>query len=119
MGVILGGRGTLPTTPFRVPADSFSCCQPKKKAQCESCELSFIWGKNEDCSSGDSTSDTSEKLLHRGKGKGQYICDFSNGGSTCNQAHVFQKVSTSLMKLLLVTRTVITMKDFGAFLDMI
>ena len=70
MGVILGGRGTLPTTPFRVPADNFSCCQlkKKKKAPCESCELSFIGGKNEDCSSGDSTSDTSEKLLHGGKG---------------------------------------------------
>ena len=38
------------------------------------------------------------------RGKGQYVCDFSNGGSTCNQAHIFHKVSTSLVKLLLVTR---------------
>ena len=39
-----------------------------KNAQCESCELSFIWGKNEDYSPGDSTSDNSERLLHRGSG---------------------------------------------------
>ena len=38
-------------------------------------------------------------------------------GSTCNQARIFQKVSVSLMKTLLVPRHSVTMKDFSAFLD--
>ena len=46
---------------------------------CESCVLSFIWGQNEDCSSEDSISDSSDKLLQRGSGEGQYICDFGKG----------------------------------------
>ena len=36
-------------------------CQLDKNAQHESCELSFIWGQNEDGSLGDSTSDSCEK----------------------------------------------------------
>ena len=47
-----------------------------KNAQCENCELSIIWSKNEDDSPGDSTSDNSEKLLQRSRGEGQYMCDF-------------------------------------------
>ena len=50
-----------------------------KNAQCESCELSFIWGKNEDYSPGDSTSDNSEKLLQRSRGEDHYMCDFGKG----------------------------------------
>ena len=41
--------------------------------------VSFIWGQNEDCSSEDSISDSSDKLLQRGSGEGQYICDFGKG----------------------------------------
>jgi len=36
---------------------------------CETCVLSFIWGQNEACSSEDSISDSSDKLLQRGSGK--------------------------------------------------
>ena len=36
-------------------------------------------GQNEDCSLEESTSDSSEKLLQRGTGEGQYICDFGEG----------------------------------------
>ena len=43
----------------------------KKFAQHESCELSFIFGQNEDCSPRDSISDSSEKLLWGGKGKSE------------------------------------------------
>ena len=39
-------------------------CQLTKNVQLESCELSFIWGQNEDCRSGDS----SERLLQSGNG---------------------------------------------------
>ena len=38
-----------------------------KNAQCESCESSFIWGQNEDCSLGASASDNFENLPQRGQ----------------------------------------------------
>ena len=40
----------------------------KKDAQCESFKLGFIWGQNNVCSLGDSTSDSSEKLFQKGSG---------------------------------------------------
>ena len=50
-------------------------------------------------------------------GEGQSMCDFWGKGSMCN--HIFfQKVSSSLMKPLLVTRNSCLLKDFSAFLDM-
>ena len=40
-----------------------------------------------------------EKLLLRGRGDGQYICDFGEGGMYATR-HIFsQKVSASLVKL--------------------
>ena len=46
-----------------------------KNTQCEICELSFIWGKvSEDCSPGDSTSDSSEKLQRSSKEAGGNVC---------------------------------------------
>ena len=84
-------------------------------------QVKFHWGQNKDCSLGDCTSDNSEKLLQRGCGGGevggQYRCDFWWRGSTCNQAHIFQKVSISLVKPFLVTSNRVTMKDFSTFLD--
>ena len=38
----------------------------KKEAQHESCELSFIWGQNEDCSPGGSSQIALRGLLQRG-----------------------------------------------------
>ena len=63
---------------------------------CESCKLSCMrvkpyLGQNEDCSLGDSTSDSSEKLLHRGRGKVK-IYGFGEGGVQCSHAHIFTKV---------------------------
>ena len=61
-------------------------------------DLSFIWGQNEDCSPGDSTSDSSEKLLQRRGGMAS-VCDFGEGGLHAVE-HIFsQKDSTSLVKL--------------------
>jgi len=37
-------------------------------------------GQREGYSPGNSISDSSEELLQRGKGEGQYICDFGEGG---------------------------------------
>ena len=46
-----------------------SCrCWLKKDTQSESCKLSFIWEQNEDCSLGDSISDSFKKLLQRSNG---------------------------------------------------
>ena len=40
--------------------------------------VKFYWGQNEDFSLGDNTSDSSERLLQRGRGKVD-ICDFGKG----------------------------------------
>ena len=49
-------------------------------AQHENCELNLFGWQNEDYSSGDSISDSSEKMLQRGRGEGQYICNFGERG---------------------------------------
>ena len=51
-----------------------------------------------------------EKLLQRGRGEGQYVWDFGEGGV---QAIRFCR------KFLLVAGAVLTMKDFRALLGMI
>ena len=58
-----------------------------------------MYQNNEDCSPGDRTSDSSEKLLQRGSGKGQYICDFGEGGVHAIKHIFFCK------RFLLVTRS--------------
>ena len=65
---------------------------------CTTREVAYVklyLGQNEDCSPGDSISDSLEKLLLGGRGEGQYICDFGEGGVHCNQAHIFLQVSAS------------------------
>ena len=48
-------------------------CQLKKDVRLESCELSFIWEQNADCSPGGSLSDGSGRLLRsRSEGKSVY-----------------------------------------------
>ena len=56
-------------------------------------------GQNEDYSPGGSISDSSKILIQRGKGECQYICDFGEGGGTCNKAHILQKFAASLVKV--------------------
>ena len=59
-------------------------------------QVTFYLGQNEDYNPGDSSSDSSEKLLQRDSGEDGYKLDFAEGGNICNQAHMFlQKVSTS------------------------
>ena len=68
--------------------------------------LSYILlGQNEDYSPRDSISDSSEKLLQRGRGKVSIHVIFMKGGATCNQAYIyiyifffFQIVSASLVR---------------------
>ena len=42
--------------------------------------VKFYWGQNEGYSLGDSILDSSEKLVQRDGGEGQYMCDFGEGG---------------------------------------
>ena len=59
----------------------------------------FYLGKNEDCSPGDNTSDSPEKLLQRGRREGS-ICDFDEGG-----IHAINLLSYERFSFLLVTRS--------------
>ena len=63
--------------------------------------VKFYWGKNEDYGLGDSTSESSEKLLQRGREEGKYICDFSEERihkikHSSSSSFFFLKVSASL-----------------------
>ena len=60
--------------------------------------MKFYLGQSEDFSPGDSISDSSEKLLQRDSGEGQYIFDFGEGGRVHAIKHIFflQKVSAGL-----------------------
>ena len=75
--------------------------------------VKFYFGQYEDCSLRDSTSDSSEKLFERGNGKDSIYVVFTEVGI---KDIFFQKVSTSPVKPLLVTRNSATMKAVSAFL---
>ena len=62
----------------------------KKDAQRENCKLSFIWGKNEDCTPGQSTSHSSEKLFQRGS-RGRSIYMILVKGEFSAIKHLFYK----------------------------
>ena len=65
----------------------------------------------------DSTSDSSEKLFQRRRGKGQYVCDFGKGGVHALR-HVFfgRKLLLVLWSFCWSWETITIMKDFSAFL---
>ena len=83
----------------------------KKDAQQESWELSFIWGQNEDCSPGDSTSDSFEKLLQRGCGERSMHMILVKGAFHAIQHLTFKRCSASHEELMSL------MKRFSACLD--
>ena len=82
----------------------FSSCWLKKKEQRQSWELSVIWGKMKTTAWETTPQVALRNCSKEVGGEGQYIWDFGGGGNTCNQARIFPKASTSLMKLLLVAR---------------
>ena len=63
----------------------------KKKKRCTIWELrvEFYLGQNEDCSLGDSTSDSSEKLLQRGRGKDSILVALVKGGYRQSSMYFF------------------------------
>ena len=87
-----------------------------KNAQPKCCNLSFIWGKVRTAAQ-----NTAPQIALRNCSKeagwiGHHVCDFGEGGvkRVCFSRR-FLLVSWSC---LLVIETVVTMKDFSAFLDM-
>ena len=80
----------------------------KKDAQTWELWVKFYLGQNEDSSLGNSISDSSEKILQRGRGGSQYIGDFGEGGI---QAIIL------FCRFLRSWVAVIAMKYFSAFLD--
>ena len=82
------------------------------KKRCTVWELlvKFYLGQNEDCSPGNTTSESSERLLQGGR-EGQYICNFGEGG--------VHSINTYLTRdFLVVTRSWCHLEGFSAFLDM-
>ena len=75
--------------------------------------VKFYLGPNEDCSPGDSISDSSEKRLQRGSGGRSVYMWFWWRRSTCNRAHIF-----FVQGFCQSRGAVVTIKDFSAFLDM-
>ena len=81
----------------------------------------FYFRQYEDCSMGDSTSGKSDKLFQRDKGKRQHMYDPGKGGVHAIKhfffffGRKFLLVSWSFYKSW---ETIVTMKDFSAFLDM-
>ena len=55
--------------------------------------------KNENYRPGDSISDSSEKLLQRGRRESQYICDLGERGVHAVKHIFLQRVSAVLMKV--------------------
>ena len=77
-----------------------------KKCTVWELRIKFYLGENENYSSGDSISGSSEKLLQRRNGGGQYICDFGEGGVYAIK-HIFfcRRFLLVSWRLLLVPRS--------------
>ena len=84
----------------------------KKDVQLESCELSFIWGQNEDCSPGVSISERSERLLPSGSGRRSIYKVLVNGEFNIMKHSFYKKLFVSHKDLIS------TMKGFSASLGM-
>ena len=61
--------------------------------------VKFYLGQYEVYSLGNSISDSSKKLLQRGKGEGQYLCDFGEGEIHAIKHIFLQAVSAGLVKV--------------------
>ena len=81
---------------------------------------SFYLEQNEDYSLKDNISDSSEKLLQRGRGEGQYIVDFGEGGVHAIKHIFFFQVSAchkeqlSPWMTLVLFYTHAVMKELGS-----
>ena len=62
------------------------------------CQVKLNLGQNEDCSPEDRSSGSSEKLLQRGRGEGQYIGDFGE-----EETHAIKHIFFFCRKFLLLS----------------
>ena len=90
----------------------------EKNVQHESCQLRFVGGKMRTVTR-EGAPQRALRNRTRDAGEAQDICDFGEGEGMCNQAHILQKVTAGLKKVLASheEQTPVTMKDFSAFLD--
>ena len=75
-------------------------CRLKNDAQLESCKLSFLWGQNEDCSLGESISDSSERLLQSGSGGKPIYKVFMKGEFNTIKPSFYKRFSASQEELM-------------------
>ena len=61
-------------------------------------QVKFYLGQNEDCSLGDSTSASSEKLLQRSRGEGQYMCDLGESRRLLRVPWTARRSNQSILK---------------------
>ena len=80
--------------------------------------IKFYLGQYEDCSLGDSTSDSSAKLFQRGSGERRYICDFGEGGVHAIEHIFFAESLCWSHEASACHKKVVTTKHFSALLDM-
>ena len=86
------------------PAYAHNSCQLKNNTQCESCELSFIWGKMRTVAQ-ETASQVWGTAPKRQRGRSVYMW-FWGRGHTCNQAHIFRRrFLLVLWRLLLIIRS--------------
>ena len=96
---ILRGKKSVLDMKYRVPLTLLmKQVSTKKRVQLESCELSFIWGQNEDCSPGGSISDSSERLLQNSSG-GKTICKVLVKAEFNTMKHSFYRRFFSVMRI--------------------
>lgn len=62
--------------------------EKKQKAQCESCELSFVWSKMRTIAQETAFQMALGNCSKEAGGKVSIIYDFSEGEGTCSQAHM-------------------------------
>ena len=76
----LSGSRVQPLNHYTPAADGFEDVLTYKKWTKWEMWVKFCLGQYEDCSLGDSTSDSSERLFQRGREERQCICDFGKRG---------------------------------------
>ena len=104
-GLLTSSSG--PLLPYGCCLVCLYICQLKKNVQLESCELSFIWGQNEDC-----ISERSERLLPSGSGRRSIYKVLVKREFNIMKHSFYKKVFVSHKNLIS------TMKGFSASLGM-
>ena len=81
------------------PSERIMCTWLKKMNKV-SWELSFIWGQKKNCSLGDSTSDSFQRLLQRGRGKSKIYKILVKGDFNAIKCLLYKRLSASHEELM-------------------